>query len=390
MKTPDEMKEFLMHPEERIRQFTLDYFDEAQSDDEELLPLLLRACDMAEAVDVRRGLLHSARELVVTATGASELCRRIKSEPELETSYAAALLASSPHVLTEVVDELAQLPAELHRKLERRINLVQLSTADLIRQWWRFAASIRGEDYYTIDFSFVVAMAREISRRQDLPDMKLSDVILKYQADDSDDWDEHYEDVMACVLAGYLQDESAVPALLDVLTSDIDLLQERAMYALVRIGTERIVDAVEQRFRESEWDFQNYATGVLAGIKTSVSEAATVRLFEQATDIEERLMLADTLCSLISATEIPAMKKLLQDSDDSVDLMESLHANCVLNGIDDEDVRNWKVTLGEIDAAFERRIRFEKEMEARPHKKVGRNEPCPCGSGKKYKKCCGA
>jgi uncharacterized protein YecA (UPF0149 family) len=22
--------------------------------------------------------------------------------------------------------------------------------------------------------------------------------------------------------------------------------------------------------------------------------------------------------------------------------------------------------------------------------KVGRNEPCPCGSGKKYKKCCGA
>ncbi len=21
-------------------------------------------------------------------------------------------------------------------------------------------------------------------------------------------------------------------------------------------------------------------------------------------------------------------------------------------------------------------------------KKVGRNEPCPCGSGKKYKKCC--
>ena len=24
----------------------------------------------------------------------------------------------------------------------------------------------------------------------------------------------------------------------------------------------------------------------------------------------------------------------------------------------------------------------------RTEKKVGRNEPCPCGSGKKYKKCC--
>lgn len=27
---------------------------------------------------------------------------------------------------------------------------------------------------------------------------------------------------------------------------------------------------------------------------------------------------------------------------------------------------------------------------ARPRPKVGRNDPCPCGSGRKYKKCCGA
>jgi uncharacterized protein YecA (UPF0149 family) len=25
----------------------------------------------------------------------------------------------------------------------------------------------------------------------------------------------------------------------------------------------------------------------------------------------------------------------------------------------------------------------------RQGKKVGRNDPCPCGSGKKYKQCCG-
>ena len=28
--------------------------------------------------------------------------------------------------------------------------------------------------------------------------------------------------------------------------------------------------------------------------------------------------------------------------------------------------------------------------EARKTAKIGRNDPCPCGSGKKYKKCCGA
>jgi len=29
------------------------------------------------------------------------------------------------------------------------------------------------------------------------------------------------------------------------------------------------------------------------------------------------------------------------------------------------------------------------ETYRRKEQKVGRNDPCPCGSGKKYKKCCG-
>jgi preprotein translocase subunit SecA len=31
-----------------------------------------------------------------------------------------------------------------------------------------------------------------------------------------------------------------------------------------------------------------------------------------------------------------------------------------------------------------------KQQPVRRGEKVGRNDPCPCGSGKKYKKCCGA
>lgn len=33
-------------------------------------------------------------------------------------------------------------------------------------------------------------------------------------------------------------------------------------------------------------------------------------------------------------------------------------------------------------------LRIKREMQLR-HKKVGRNDLCPCGSGKKYKNCCG-
>ena len=38
----------------------------------------------------------------------------------------------------------------------------------------------------------------------------------------------------------------------------------------------------------------------------------------------------------------------------------------------------------------ERKPVKQTQQPIRAEQKVGRNEPCPCGSGKKYKKCCGA
>jgi preprotein translocase subunit SecA len=68
------------------------------------------------------------------------------------------------------------------------------------------------------------------------------------------------------------------------------------------------------------------------------------------------------------------------------------------------DQRGRAVTsMDDMEEAFQRRKRRELEQarmagagEAQAvqqvvrGEKVGRNDPCPCGSGKKYKKCCGA
>ncbi|MFT5218471.1 MAG: SWIM/SEC-C metal-binding protein [Planctomycetota bacterium] len=49
----------------------------------------------------------------------------------------------------------------------------------------------------------------------------------------------------------------------------------------------------------------------------------------------------------------------------------------------------------EVDAEQDENIRDleilqSKQVNAVTTKKANRNDPCPCGSGKKYKKCCGA
>jgi len=65
--------------------------------------------------------------------------------------------------------------------------------------------------------------------------------------------------------------------------------------------------------------------------------------------------------------------------------------------------RQIATSVDEIEEAFQRRKKKELEQArmagagdmqvqqvVRSGAKVGRNDPCPCGSGKKYKKCCGA
>ncbi len=54
----------------------------------------------------------------------------------------------------------------------------------------------------------------------------------------------------------------------------------------------------------------------------------------------------------------------------------------------------WLYTLDEWDDIFTEEERADVRKQWRADKqavstKIGRNSPCPCGSGKKYKKCCG-
>lgn len=91
--------------------------------------------------------------------------------------------------------------------------------------------------------------------------------------------------------------------------------------------------------------------------------------------------------SLIEANPIETM-----DEDTTVNLIydkELLYKNMV------DAKAEWLYELPQWDAIFteEKKKELYKEQKnahtIRKEKKIGRNDPCPCGSGKKYKKCCG-
>ena len=91
--------------------------------------------------------------------------------------------------------------------------------------------------------------------------------------------------------------------------------------------------------------------------------------------------------SLVTANPL---EELTEDS--QVNLIydtEKLYKNMVKAGAD------WLYNLPQWDAIYDEARRKELYLEQKKsgtivkEKKIGRNDPCPCGSGKKYKHCCG-
>lgn len=83
---------------------------------------------------------------------------------------------------------------------------------------------------------------------------------------------------------------------------------------------------------------------------------------------------------LFAQAKTPEMKKTIIE----------IYKKMVKDGVDvknEKEVEKWMeknahlFNLGDVPKV---------ETYRRETPKVGRNEPCPCGSGKKYKKCCGA
>ena len=51
----------------------------------------------------------------------------------------------------------------------------------------------------------------------------------------------------------------------------------------------------------------------------------------------------------------------------------------------------WRFVSGDTGGrSVDQRLHAASSQPARQSAKIGRNDPCPCGSGRKYKKCCGA
>jgi hypothetical protein len=245
-------------------------------------------------------------------------------------------------------------------------------------------------------------------------------------------------------LAGEMRLHAAIPPLVGNLGHPYSLLADQSLFALAKIGSEDVVAAVYDQFRRASRDFRLWASDLLCKIHLDTTVQRVLEFLPGETDLAICVNLCEALLEHFSDEGIEPARRLIKEHGLTPDLRRlrsSLLAVCKILGsrfpefdVWQEDakrgaqeewaklqeiqkmayeaggdpallVRKLKAQLAEQQAERTRLEAQVAELEAQVAEKerllgrrpppqptrpdrIGRNDPCYCGSGKKFKHCC--
>jgi hypothetical protein len=426
--TEDQVRQALKHPDRKVRAAALDYFAMSFSRN----PAIMR--DVIAAIE-RFGTRETfpswfpLENLAQTEDTVAWAMKRLESpfstDPDREFSrYLQPLLlaadrqAVDPH--REAVLALPGLSRSTAARLRRRFELASTPPDQLWRRLEEIAAAGQGKrrrkDIESSEAKAIVAvLGRDASNADRMTQW------LRQEFDRDAETPMAWLEVFATRMAGEMRFEPAVSLLVEKLDVGEEVLSEEANVALMKIGTDAVIQAVRDRYPNAEYHFRDYAVRLFGGIHTDLAVTAGLEILSLEEDDEARVWLATDLAHQFSTEAVEIGREVLREAPGycRYELQTALVAACKLMGYEVPELKEWEeeialseqifpdddhfeldtrsplfddtasdalddlpsVRLGDLDAVED----VQPLTRAAP---VGRNDPCPCGSGKKYKKCC--
>jgi hypothetical protein len=397
----EQVKGFILHPEKIVCNTALRYFEDSflYEDDTTLMPLLLDRLKQSKHPRAIH-LFHGYRFPQTEETIRELLSLSQSPSIDINTKFHLEnmLRTSDPRLLIPYEEFIEQDPV-WEKRVQQKRDLANMDNRKLIDAFQLFIEQSTGKYVNEFDTIYGDEIVNELSRRTCIdPDA----VLQKLDAYNPDDLS--YETSYFVQLAGAMKLEAAIPSLCGFLGAEEDWLPVKAVEALVHIGTTSVVTTLADRYFAAEGgDFRLFATDVFGKIKLPASEEALLALLPEEQDLTYATKLANGLCELGSSKGLPLVQAMVEGSYDRgyMNLTGSIYAYCVISNTPHPSLPQWKKELDEEEARLANREAELNRMAStagfmggsKPYtnqNKVGRNDPCPCGSGKKYKKCCGA
>lgn len=208
-----------------------------------------------------------------------------------------------------------------------------------------------------------------------------------------------YNGILAVRAVGLMGLTEHIDVLASLLVRNEDILLEETAEALSRFQSDQVVQAVAPYMKNE--DSSIFATSVLKETKSPLAVDVLVDAYSHGYEREKEIVLA-ALIAQFSEKAFPLIEDFLAHDywGGLVDVEEMLYSFYKIMGREHPLMAEWKREIEEkeehmkemesmsFDDKIYNNLTFTKRTPVTVSK-VGRNDPCPCGSGKKYKKCCG-
>jgi hypothetical protein len=426
----EQVKTGLLHEDKEVRSLALRYFGRGSVDDESVTAMVMAAIERFGREEAF-GHLWPLAELRQTPESVDWAIRELKANgppdhafddsPELQL-----LLRADSRLTSRWRDEILSLAIEPAEAAQFKLRW-EIESWPIERLWNEIRAICdAGKDKaYADDFRFQDAewMIDVIGRRgSSFPDWGMTVLGTRIPDDAITGNPDAWMQPLLARLAGRLRYEPAIGALIADLQNDGEISNAASQAALVQIGTDEVVSRILAEWESASENFRLYALDVLAWIRSDAALRGILEVFPRLE--EDPVIIHFTALQLIGEIATEANEAVLEylverGYDDDVVLLNELAASCKLLGQElpglgerlaeaierhPSEGRFFNLAMEAIRREFMRledgRFVELDEVEQLPPvesfvvgpirvtKTAGRNDPCPCGSGEKFKKCC--
>ncbi|MEO8494223.1 MAG: SEC-C metal-binding domain-containing protein, partial [Planctomycetota bacterium] len=433
----DKIKEAILHPNIEIRWRATSYFAKSFSSDLSIMPLVIKAVETYGRQNDAYRLIGLSRDLPQTEDTITWVIDELNDEQtDKFENYAynlsMVLVEADPTLLLPRESDILEAPhflAGLRDPVTERLQMLSWDEATCWQKLEEFCEEGKDKRYTNeVNLSYANLIVEALARYGQECEPK----VLEWMAVKLDDYSHHrmkWLEALVVRLAGQVPLESTIPLIVaKLLEGGGDLLNHECAEALTRIGTPAVLHAVAEALPTAERHFRIYATDPLEHIQSDLAVEISLKLLELEKGEHIRCELARALLCQFAPEGIEITRNLLVGGEldfDETGLRNYLLETCTLTGERFPEYEEWMATekaekeehwkkVKELEGdpsglllfALEKlagkkaahtpkakpslpratRLRLPREPAAK--RKVGRNDPCPCGSGKKFKTCC--
>lgn len=431
----NKIKEAILDSDLEIRQRAISFFAKSYSSDGSVMPLIIKAVETFGRQDAYH-LLGLSRNLPQTEETIAWIIDELNNEQsDQHENYTynltMVLVEADPALLllkeSDILESLHFLPA-LRAPFSERLQMLSWDEATCWQKLEDFCEEGKDKQYANeINLGYGNRIVQALARYGDECEEKVH-FLLKQRIDDFRHSPMKWMEPLIVRLAGEAHLDSTVPLIVAKLAEDDDLLSEACAKSLTQIGTSAVLEAVAEAYPNAPRHFRLYATEPLEHIHTDLAVEKCLHLLRQEKDQGIRVDLAHALLAQFAQEGIEEVRTLLVGREldfESRGLRNYLVETCTIMGERFPEYEEWLATE---KAEKEEHWRRVKELDGDPKglllfaleklagmkatdipkatssvsvashqslapksegkQKVERNDPCHCGSGKKFKKCC--